>query len=42
MTEKENKTLPNIIINGKGKNIKNWKSKDILQQSKNDILINKI
>ena len=27
MTEKENKTPPNIIINGKGKNIENWEIK---------------
>lgn len=32
MTYKENKTLPNIIINGKGKNIKNWENKNILQK----------
>lgn len=34
MTYKEDKVLPNIIINGKRKSIKNWENKDILQRLK--------
>ena len=34
MTYEENKMLPNIIINGNKKSIKNWENKEILQKLK--------